>query len=378
MEKIMDHIIKLDEQSYKKVSKNLYKHIICHLKDNPDIKLQNTQEIFAKALGFRNEHSLLNYFNKPTKFEARKKQNEPFFQHWNESDILFFLTSIFKKDDDLWTNRAISLLSTVIKFLVYMRDQKEILLNIDAIREYLILNNIIKLYKTRRDFPNHIRAALRAYLASLPGFQESTSIQSKTTEDQHSYLQMQFQSDIDNIIKMEKCDPIIFMPEWFHAIYSNQINTRNTDGEANWKDKELPKNQEKPKVVYKRLFENELDKFYSEFDYEEWDSIFSDNYHPKSNSSQDLTFKGINLIHPIARHSYYKNSWLADDSFQEILKDIVYNKDFKCFYLSDLILYSSHIVNQHKQARFMHYVQYLLNNYNTVVKYSDTFCELAQ
>ena len=222
----MDHIIKLDEQSYKKVSKNLYKHIICHLKDNSDIKLQNTQEIFAKALGFRNEHSLLNYFNKPTKFEARKRQDEPFFQHWNESDILFFLTFIFKKDDTLWTNRAASLLSTVIKFLVYMRDEGEILLDVEAIREYLILDNIIKIYKTRREFPNHIRAALRAYLVSLPGFQESAPKQNDTVGDQHGYLQMQFQSAIDNVIKMEKNDPIIFMPEWFHVIYSNQIDTR--------------------------------------------------------------------------------------------------------------------------------------------------------
>lgn len=57
--------------------------------------------------------------------------------------------------------------------LVYMRDKKEILLDVDQIREYLILDNIIKLYKTRKDFPPHIKAALRGYLVSLPGFQES-------------------------------------------------------------------------------------------------------------------------------------------------------------------------------------------------------------
>jgi intracellular multiplication protein IcmO len=93
---------------------------------------------------------------------------------------------------DMWKGRAISLISAIMMALTYMRDQKEILLDVDAIREYLILENIIKLYKTRRDFPNHIRAALRAYLVSLPGFQESAPKQNDTVMEQHGYLQMQF------------------------------------------------------------------------------------------------------------------------------------------------------------------------------------------
>ena len=93
---------------------------------------------------------------------------------------------------DMWKGRAISLISAIMMALTYMRDQGEILLDVDAIREYLILDNIIKLFKTRRDFPNHIRAALRAYLVSLPGFQESAPKQNDTVSEQHGYLQMQF------------------------------------------------------------------------------------------------------------------------------------------------------------------------------------------
>lgn len=93
---------------------------------------------------------------------------------------------------DMWKGRAISLISAIMMALVYMRDAKEILLDVDQIREYLILDHIIKLYKTRRDFPNHIRAALRAYLVSLPGFQESAPKQNDTVMEQHGYLQMQF------------------------------------------------------------------------------------------------------------------------------------------------------------------------------------------
>lgn len=93
---------------------------------------------------------------------------------------------------DMWKGRAISLISAIMMALVYMRDQKEILLDVEAVREYLILDNIIKMYKTRRDFPNHIRAAIRAYLVSLPGFQESAPKQNDTVMEQHGYLQMQF------------------------------------------------------------------------------------------------------------------------------------------------------------------------------------------
>ena len=93
---------------------------------------------------------------------------------------------------DMWKGRAISLVSAIMMALVYLRDQGEILLDVDAIREYLILDNIIKMYKTRRDFPPHIRAALRAYLVSLPGFQESAPKQNDTVLEQHGYLQMQF------------------------------------------------------------------------------------------------------------------------------------------------------------------------------------------
>ncbi len=93
---------------------------------------------------------------------------------------------------DLWKGRAISLISAIMMALTFMRDEKEILLDVDTIREYLILDNIIKLYKTRRDFPNHVRAALRAYLVSLPGFQESAPKQNDTVLEQHGYLQMQF------------------------------------------------------------------------------------------------------------------------------------------------------------------------------------------
>lgn len=92
---------------------------------------------------------------------------------------------------DMWKGRAISLISAIMMALVFMRDNGEILLDVDIIREYLILDTIIKMNK-RKDFPPHIKAALRGYLVSLPGFQEGANKQGETVLEQHGYLQMQF------------------------------------------------------------------------------------------------------------------------------------------------------------------------------------------
>lgn len=93
---------------------------------------------------------------------------------------------------DMWKGRAISLISAIMMSLTFLRDIKEILLDVDAIREHLILDNIIKLHKTRRDLPVHIRNALRAYLVSIPGFVMDAKAQNETVLEQHGYLQMQF------------------------------------------------------------------------------------------------------------------------------------------------------------------------------------------
>lgn len=94
-------------------------------------------------------------------------------------------------DNAMWKGRAISLISGIMFALVYMRENEGFLLDVDQIRDYLILDNIQKLAK-RRDLPPSILASIRAYLRSLPGYQESAPKQSETVMDQHGYLQMQF------------------------------------------------------------------------------------------------------------------------------------------------------------------------------------------
>lgn len=107
------------------------------------------------------------------------------------TELLVSLMDDAGGDNAMWKGRAISLISSIMLALVDLRDRKEILLDVDVIREYLILENISKLAK-RRDLPSHVTQSIRSYLRSLPGYQENSNKQSETVMDQHGYLQMQF------------------------------------------------------------------------------------------------------------------------------------------------------------------------------------------
>lgn len=108
------------------------------------------------------------------------------------TELLVSLMDDSGGDNAMWKGRAISLISAIMMALVWMRDRKEILLDVDVIRNYMILDNIIDLSK-RKDLPTHVKQAIEAYLVSLPGYQASAGKkQSETVFDQHGYLQMQF------------------------------------------------------------------------------------------------------------------------------------------------------------------------------------------
>ena len=94
-------------------------------------------------------------------------------------------------DNAMWKGRAVSMISGVMMALVWLRENDGLLLDVDVIRDHLLLENIQKLSK-RRDIPVNILGAVNAYLRSLPGYQANAPKQSETVLDQHGYLQMQF------------------------------------------------------------------------------------------------------------------------------------------------------------------------------------------
>lgn len=92
---------------------------------------------------------------------------------------------------DMWKGRAMALIAAIMQALTYLRDQNEILLDVEVIRDYLVLDKIVALGK-RRDLPTHVLKALKGYLLSIPGYVEGAQKIDQQATEQHGYLQMQF------------------------------------------------------------------------------------------------------------------------------------------------------------------------------------------
>ena len=120
-------------------------------------------------------------------------KNLPFSFHSFTELIISLMDDM---EDTMWKTRAISLISVVMMILTYLRDKDEIILDWEIIREYLILDVLIKIHKPgnshRIDLPKHTHAALRAYLFSIPGYDDSAVKQNDSVIEQHGYLQMVF------------------------------------------------------------------------------------------------------------------------------------------------------------------------------------------
>ena len=73
--------------------------------------------------------------------------------------------------DPMWKGRAMSLLSSQMKALVYLRDHKEKTLDISLIREYMTLEKIYELAEQTEYDGNggFIKEGLQGYLLSTPG-----------------------------------------------------------------------------------------------------------------------------------------------------------------------------------------------------------------
>ena len=91
----------------------------------------------------------------------------------------------------MWKGRAISLISGVIKALVWQRDYQNKKITIQSISESIFLHNIHKTIEDK-EIPIFAKSMLHGYVLSLPGYQNGVSEQQDIVYEQHGYLQMQF------------------------------------------------------------------------------------------------------------------------------------------------------------------------------------------
>lgn len=110
------------------------------------------------------------------------------------SELLASLMGSSDGGNDMWANRALTFVSSLVKVLCYLRDQGEIVLSINLIRTYMTLERLHELYRRADDLPADYVDGLIHYLKTLPGMdprQLKTGKFSETVLDQHGYITMQ-------------------------------------------------------------------------------------------------------------------------------------------------------------------------------------------
>lgn len=114
---------------------------------------------------------------------------------------------------DIWTERAAVLMESIMGLLTFRREHHKNLIDVNAIRDMLILNNMYQAYNnakgiTDKDNPAYLEdwviQSLKGYLVSLPGFDESKPFEEQpdTINEQHGYLQMQFTKLLGSLADM--------------------------------------------------------------------------------------------------------------------------------------------------------------------------------
>lgn len=319
--------ISIDEVKFLKTSKKLLNTLSTEHK--VELKLSQMQEMLAQCLGFRNLHELQQNFNRSTTLEntnseAMTIQKRELISSIRKPDIfdnieieqavqIVYNLMDSSGGGDMWRSRAISLLISVLKALIHMRDNKELVLDAETIREYMILDNILKLYKTRRDFPDSIRRDLRAYLTSLPGFQESAPKQNDTVLEQHGYLQMQFLGALNRLKDIESNNFIIADNDWF--IYDTKERIVSTS---------MGKEKQTTTETYQ---------------------IFT--------------------INPLLRDfDFIEDSWLSMNEYEDWVANLFHKRKLKEIRVSDLLVYVTTIISPHRRNTMYLVLNSILDNYS--------------
>lgn len=107
-------------------------------------------------------------------------------------------------NDDMWTNRAINFVESLMKVLTVMRDAGHILLDANSIRDFFILEKLEQIAIDKRfpiddthsipldGYPKQILEPLQAYMRNLPGYNpQKKGNQGSEVREQHGFITMQ-------------------------------------------------------------------------------------------------------------------------------------------------------------------------------------------
>lgn len=302
----------IDEVKFSKASKKLLNNL--KNQHNLNLKLSEVQELLAQSLGFRNLHALQNSLSEETIKKESKFLNHHKTQIFKNIElnqaVQIIKNLIYADDRDFWKVKAFSLFSTIIECLIIMRDNGEIVLDIDTIKEYVMLDNIVKLYKTHQYFPLDIKKSLKDYLYHLPGFRELDVVQSESVLEHHGYIQLGFIGILNKLKDIENDDFIIADSSWYYIKETTvKQNTGGRDGRM----------------------------------------IVAEDY-PYIELKPEISFL-----------DFIKDSWINTKEYHELISPM---KDKKySLKVSDLLIYLTTIIDAGKHDRMSLLLNSILNNY---------------
>ena len=180
-----------------------------------DTDLWSSLSSLVRRFGRDDDLLVLNYMTGNSDIQAPSNTMNP-FSSGSASYLTNMLVSLMPEsggDNAMWKERAVSLVGALLPALTWKRDNQEVPLSVRTIRDYLSLNNVIKLSRDEA-VPKEVRTGLIAYLDTLPGFigdayddegkvkppgPDTPQYNTETASQQHGYLAMQFTRSLQSL-----------------------------------------------------------------------------------------------------------------------------------------------------------------------------------
>lgn len=180
-----------------------------------DTDLWSSLSSLVRRFGRDDDLLVLNYMTGNSDKRAPSNTMNP-FSSGSASYLTNMLVSLMPEaegDNAMWKERAVSLIGSLMPALTWKRDNQDIPTSVSVIREYLNLNNVIKLSRDQA-LPDKIRSSIRGYLDTLPGYNDAAfddqgrekpagpdqpMIDTTTARQQHGYLAMQFTRSLQSL-----------------------------------------------------------------------------------------------------------------------------------------------------------------------------------
>lgn len=180
-----------------------------------DTDLWSSLSSLVRRLGRDDDLLVLNYMTGNSDARAPSNTMNP-FSSGSASYLTNMLVQLMPEaegDNAMWKERAVSLASAMLPVLTWKRDNQDMRMSVITIRDYLSLNNVIKLARDEA-VPETLRAGMHGYLDTLPGFNgdaydddgnvkppspETGQMDTTTANQQHGYLAMQFTRSLQSL-----------------------------------------------------------------------------------------------------------------------------------------------------------------------------------